>query len=88
MRSLKSENGQGLVEYAITLVLVALLVCVAIGGFYFLIALVTHPLLVWPAIVEWGTNLVAGLKQGDPKAIFIAIVITLVFLFLFGRRRR
>ena len=86
MRSLKSESGQGLVEYAITLVLVALLVCVAIGGFYFLAILILIPF--WSAIMEWGTNLVAGLQRGDPKAIFIAVVIVLVFLFLFGNRRR
>lgn len=83
----KSEKGQSLTEYALILILVAIVVIVLIGACWWLIA---AALIIpnWAAITAWGANLVAGVMAGDPKWIFIAIVITVVVLFLiFGRRR-
>lgn len=80
-----SEKGQGLVEYALILALVALVICLLSGCVWFLLI----PLIVanWPAISAWGANLIAGIMAGNPAAIFTGVVIVLVVLWLLRRRR-
>ncbi len=87
-----NEKGQGLVEYAIILVLVAIAVIA-------ILALITAACLWIPAVAAalfafWqpvstaGTALVAGVMAGDPKSIFVIAVISVVLAFvIFGRRR-
>ena len=90
---LPNEKGQGLVEYAIVLVVVALMVVCFVG----VIALVCSGLpaiaaaliIFWEPISAWGTALVAGLMVGNPTSIFTAaVVVTLVVIVILWLTRR
>jgi Flp pilus assembly pilin Flp len=80
------QKGQGLLEYALILILVAVVVIAVISLFWTLVGawVIAH----WPAFLAWGTGLVEGLKSGDPTSIFIAILIIVILWLFFGRRRR
>lgn len=86
-----SEKGQGLVEYALILILVAAIVVAIVAGFWALIALLIIP-IIWPWLVStafpWFTSVVAGVMAGNPASIAIVIILVLVVLLLFFRRRR
>ncbi len=86
----KSEKGQGLIEYALILVLIAVIVIVLLALLSGCVWLLLLPfgIAAWPWIVAHGTALVTGLQAGNPTAIFIAAVIVIVLLFLVFRPRR
>ncbi len=79
------EKGQGLVEYAIILAVIAIVVIACSGCLWFL--LIPFVIAKWPAISAWGANLIAGIMAGNPAAIFTAVVIVLILLWIFRRRR-
>ena len=87
-----NEKGQGLVEYAIILVLVAVVVIVVLAllaaACLWIPAVAAALFAFWQPVSTAGTALVAGLMAGDPKSIFVVAVIGIVLAFvIFGRRR-
>ncbi|HLE50075.1 MAG TPA: hypothetical protein VI791_02955 [Patescibacteria group bacterium] len=80
------EKGQGLIEYALILILVALIVvvCLALPAILAIGWVVSN----WSAIVVWGSGIIAGVQVGNPVAIFIAIVVAIVVLWLISGRRK
>lgn len=77
------ESGQGLIEYALILSLVAVIVRCIICLSLFL--LISH----WSVIALWGTGIVVGVQAGNPYYIFTAIVIVLIALWvIFGGRHK
>lgn len=87
---MKSEKGQGLIEYAIILVLVAIVVIVILALLSGCVWLLLLPfgIAAWPWIVAHGTALVAGIQAGNPMAIFIAALVLVILWLLFSSRRR
>ncbi len=83
------EKGQGLVEYAIILVVIAIILIVVVGGCALLFLGGVFTAAHWAQFIDWGTGLVAGLQRGDPQSIFVAAVIGVIILFVVvgGRRR-
>lgn len=82
----KSQKGQGLIEYVLILILFAVIVVAVTLGVWVLIVKVI--IANWPAIVAWGSNLVAGIQRGDPTSIFIAAVVVIAILWIVFRPRR
>ena len=86
------QKGQGLAEYAVVLVIVAVVVLCILACFS-IVPLVLGAGVVaafWHPISIWGTRLWSGIQEGNPASIMIGIVV-LVAIFYVARwlvRRR
>lgn len=73
-----SEKGQGMVEFALILVIVAVIaaaIMAVVAAIYFRAQILT-----------WGSTLVAIISGGGPTAIFVAAFVLIILAVIFGRR--
>lgn len=74
---MKSEKGQGLLEYGIILLPI-------IAGAIVFVAVLMFADQAW----AWFTGVIAGVMAGEPASIAIAVVVLFVALYIIFRRRK
>ncbi len=85
MKMLKKETGQGLLEYVIMITITAIIVLsivVLMSIFAIDKLIVPH----WNKITTWETGFVNQIQRGNPGAIFEAVVIAAIYLWLIRQR--
>lgn len=73
---MKTEKGQGILEYGILLIPVLVIILVIVAIFKF-------SGTIW----DWFVGVVAGVMTGDPASVAVAAIIIIVVLYLAIRRR-